>query len=88
MEHVHTHQQIADVFTKGSFTRDKLSDLILFGIVPESCHRSPFLVVAMLMLLAQQMTKPQSAKARHQSQFKRERELSRWPQCDIREANF
>ena len=59
---VHTTQQIADLFlpkkTNGPFTRDKCDELmILFGIVPESYHRSQFSVFATLVLSAQQMAR-------------------------------
>ena len=58
MKYVHTTQQIADVVSGGSFTRDKWNELmILFGVVPESFHRSPFSVVAALVPLAHEMVK-------------------------------
>ena len=47
-----TNQQIADILTKGSFTRDTWNELMsLFGIVSESFHWSPFSVVAALVPL-------------------------------------
>ena len=58
MAHVHTDQQIADILTNGSFTRDEWDELmLLFGMVLESHHRSPFSAVATLVPLAQQMAK-------------------------------
>ena len=34
------------------------------------------------------MTKSRSSKARHRHQFQEGKELTRWPQCDIRKANL
>ena len=83
--YVHTNQQFADMLTKGSFTRDEWSSLtILFGIVCEYVHRSPFSVVAALVPFTHEMAK---RSPRHQRQFQKEKKkLSHWPQCDIRKA--
>ena len=55
---VRTNQQIADILTMGSFTRDEWNELmILFGIVPGSFHRSPFSVVGAWGPHAQQMAR-------------------------------
>ena len=44
-----TNKQIADILTKGSFTRGKWNELmILFGVVSDSVHRSASPVVAAL----------------------------------------
>ena len=49
--YLHTHQQITDILTEGSFSRDKWNDLmILFGIVPASFStEAHFSVVAALV---------------------------------------
>ena len=58
VKYVHSNGQIAGILTTGSFTHDKWSELmILFGIVPESVHRSPFSVVAATALSAHKMAK-------------------------------
>ena len=75
-KHAHTNQQIADLLTKGSFTRDKWNELAsLFFSVSESFHRSPFSVVATLVPLASE-SDPE------------EKKLSRGQQCDVRKAHL
>ena len=47
IQNAHTNHQIDDTLTKGSFTSDKWNEqMILFGIVSESFHRSASSVLA------------------------------------------
>ena len=58
VKYVHTHQQIAEIFTKSSFAREKWKESInLFGTVLESSDLSPFSVVAALVPSAHQVAK-------------------------------
>ena len=56
MKDVHTIQQIAEILTKGSFSRDKWIELMsLFVIVAESVLCSLFLAIAALVPPARKM---------------------------------